>query len=1000
MNGSCQSPEPVLCGCCEGIGDETPELIYNRPGLSAVSYRVGTHNTFLASLLADLSSSTEPALAGLRTRDPSDFSIALLDAWAICLDILSFYQERIVNESYLRTAVDSASVFALAQLVGYTPSPGVAASAFLAFTLNSAPGSPDNVLIPAGTRVQSVPLPGQQPQVFETSSDITALIEQNAIPAATTVPWGLNNLDTLMWLQGTNNNINVGDGILFVSQARYSGAASGSTSASGGADFHIVTSVTLDSTSGNTLVVWDQPLQWLAENDNTAHVYVFRKKASLFGVQAPDPRTLFGSATNNNLSNLTGWPTDGNGDWTFQDGYSPGSSLINLDASYPGAAPQNGVPAWIVLVSPDFTVLYQIMTAMDTGPVLYTLTTKTTQLTLANPLTLATNITQLNNEVTVAEAVVNPGLAALTRVAVLNARSQAHLQALLNGPPSPDQILQDFVRLTRSTTAYVQSASLTPTDPPYGAPYNTWPYANTYQPQAGMLTPVEGSQLELVGGEQLTGGQQVAVSGQRVRLQVVATSSQPFVGEPGFVPNGATGSLGLSNGQIFLIDAFPPTAATNGSDQLWSVITTDGVAGTLTIAAANVLLVAADKNDPVAGESATISQVSVDGPIVTLAFAQPLSRIYDRGGSKPVTCNANVTAATQGETMNEIMGSGDATNPALQFILKQSPLTYVSSPLGNGAVSTLQVWVNNLRWHEVDNFLDSVPTDRVFITQADANQNVTVQFGDGGEGARPPTGQMNIRAVYRKGTGSAGNVQGGQLSQALDRPQGLSGVTNPDPAAGGADPDTAAAARASAPLHVLTLDRVVSLEDYQNFALAFAGIAKALATWTWSGRARGVFLTVAGANGDVFQPDDLTLTNLKSALWNAGNPYVPIQVVSYIPVMFEAGANILIDQTNYDPKQVLAQVWQSLAAAFGFGQRQIGQGVAQSEIIALIQQTPGVIAVQLRAFNRQGQPPPAGAPLPAVLRAAAPVAGQTPVPSGAEMLLIDPASQPSFEVWS
>ena len=96
----------------------------------------------------------------------------------------------------LRTAVDQRSVIELARLVGYKPSPGVAASAFLAFTLSSAPGSPDNVLIPAGSRVQSVPAPGQSPQVFETFSDLTALIAYNALPAQTTLlPWGLNTGD-------------------------------------------------------------------------------------------------------------------------------------------------------------------------------------------------------------------------------------------------------------------------------------------------------------------------------------------------------------------------------------------------------------------------------------------------------------------------------------------------------------------------------------------------------------------------------------------------------------------------------------------------------------------------------------------------------------------------------------------------------------------------------------------------------------------------------------
>jgi hypothetical protein len=276
MNGSCVSPEPTLCGCCQGIASETPEPITNRPGLSVISYRVGTHRTFLASLVAALSGSFGYGLVGLRTRDSADFSIALLDAWATCLDILSFYQERIANECYLRTAVDAASVFALAQLVGYRPSPGVGASTFLAFTLNSAPGSPDNVLIPAGTRVQSVPNPGQQPQVFETASDLTALIASNAIPAQTTKPWELAASATSSWIAGTANNVNVGDALLFVS------APGGQPSTSGPANFRYVTAVSLDAASGNTRISWNQALSSdFAAGSSDVCIYTFRKKAAL-----------------------------------------------------------------------------------------------------------------------------------------------------------------------------------------------------------------------------------------------------------------------------------------------------------------------------------------------------------------------------------------------------------------------------------------------------------------------------------------------------------------------------------------------------------------------------------------------------------------------------------------------------------------------------------------------------------------------------------------------
>jgi hypothetical protein len=941
MNGSCESPEPTVCGCCQGIATETPELITNRPGLSAVGYRVGTHRTFFASLLAALSSSSVPALAPLRTRDPADFSIALLDAWATSLDILTFYQERIANESYLRTAVDSASVFALAQLVGYKPSPGVGASTFLAFTLTSAPGSPDNILIPAGTRVQSVPNPGQQPQVFETSSDITAVIASNAIPAQTTIPWQLLGSDMNTWIRGTANSINAGDALLFIS------APAGKASTSGPANFRSVTSVNVDANSGNTQIWWNQALSSdFAAGTSDVCIYIFRKKAALFGVQAPNPFLL----PKANLPHIPGHPIGSQTDWNFT--YA-GGGVINLDASYSGLAPAATSPSgdpsklqWLVLTGPKYTSYFQITQASESNPGLYSVSAKTTQLTLSTVDVLAGN-TSL----------------------------------------SLDQVLNDFTWETRVTTAYVQSTLLTPTD----LPITRWAATTTYPLAAGMIVPVEGSALSLEGGIDIAPQQPIGISGLRVRLQVLPSAGATFT------PDGSSAALKVSDNQIFLVGAYPPATDTETGNPLWSVLTTSNVSGSLIVAGGYVQLLPASPSDPPAGEAAVVSTVKVRGMVTELGLESPLTRIYD---ATTVNVNANTVVATQGETMNEILGSGDATNAALEFTLKQSPLTYVTSPLNQGAASTLQVWVNNLEWHEVSNFLKSGPNDRVFVTQADANQKVTVRFGDGEDGARTPTGQMNIRAVYRKGAGSAGNVQSGQLSQALDRPQGLKGVTNPDPGTGGADPDTAADARASAPLHVLTLDRVVSLEDYQNYALTFAGIAQALATWTWTGRTRGIFLTVAGANGDVFQPEDLTITNLKTSLWGAGNPYVPIQVASYIPVLFEVAANVRVDKTNYDPTQVLAQVWQSLLTSFSFDQRQIGQGVAQSQVIALIQQTPGVIAVEMTAFNRQGQPPPAGAALPSVLLAAAPASGQVGTPAGAEMLLLDPASQGNFEVWA
>ena len=236
-------------------------------------------------------------------------------------------------------------------------------------------------------------------------------------------------------------------------------------------------------------------------------------------------------------------------------------------------------------------------------------------------------------------------------------------------------------------------------------------------------------------------------------------------------------------------------------------------------------------------------------------------------------------------------------------------------------------------------------------------------------------------------------VTAGQLSQPLDRPSGLSTVTNPGPASGAADPATAGQARASAPLPTLTIGRVVSVEDYQNFALAFAGIAKAWASWTWFGDVRGVFLTVAGAGGTTLDADDPIVTSLIGAIQACGEPFVPLRVASYEPVLFTFTAAVAVDQPEYDPNQVLAQVWQSLSAAFAFDQRQLGQPVAASEIIEAVQQVPGVTALQLQTLGLSGQAPPAT--VQPILCAAGPMP-----PAGAQMLQLDPATQGTIVVWS
>ena len=132
MNPPTNPFDPTLrtlknCDCCTGTQAQTPVPIANRPGLRALSFRAGTHGQFKASLLAALTDKDLPALAGLRTRDDEDFTIALLDGFAAMADVLTFYSERIASEAYLRTAVEHRSVLEMARGIGYELAPGVAA---------------------------------------------------------------------------------------------------------------------------------------------------------------------------------------------------------------------------------------------------------------------------------------------------------------------------------------------------------------------------------------------------------------------------------------------------------------------------------------------------------------------------------------------------------------------------------------------------------------------------------------------------------------------------------------------------------------------------------------------------------------------------------------------------------------------------------------------------------------------------------------------------------
>ena len=343
----------------------------------------------------------------------------------------------------------------------------------------------------------------------------------------------------------------------------------------------------------------------------------------------------------------------------------------------------------------------------------------------------------------------------------------------------------------------------------------------------------------------------------------------------------------------------------------------------------------------------TFRNLPNEKPHTTLVLANSLAYSYKRD---TVTIYGNVVKATHGETRTEVLGSGDGSKPFQHFPLKQPPLSYMAAPSAVGAASTLEIRVNEVLWHETDSLVGLNQNDRNYVLRTEDNGNTTAIFGNGQTGARLPSGVENIRAVYRSGIGKAGNVKVEQISILATRPLGLKGVINPLAATGGADRESRDRARRNIPLAVMALDRLVSTQDYADFARTFAGIGKASAKELSNGWQQVVHVTIAGADDIPIDQNSDLYRNLLQALQQQGDPHQPIQLVMRELMVLILVANVKI-LPDYLWELVEPKIRAALLDTFSFERRELGQSVSLSELISTVQKVPGVDFVDVDIFD-------------------------------------------------
>lgn len=1084
----------AACGCCEGISALTPMATENRPGLDALSARIGTHGSFLATMKARLSShafgegpTAARPLAGLGVRD-SDASVALLDAFATMADVLTFYQERIVNEGYLRTATQQRSVRELARLVGYEPRPGVAAGAWLAYTLDA--NVPEQVTIAAGSQVRTVPGPGELPQMFETSEHLVARSAWNRLGVRQTEParWLPDARPHELYLAGTTTRLKPGDPVL---------VALGEASPE---PYRILlveeqakenrTRIEFEHWEGGGAPAKPIPTAWF----NALRQVLALRDAPPTGITAQSIAELMGS-----------WEEPDPDKVPDREELALGLELITSTRGaigekleqVPNLARARKLQAWATQLDRALAKLIEETERLvGRGCNVEALIEKLTvppAVPPRSPLQLGDSLSDRFEE---------SGDAGLAMLAQASPEVASQLAAGLagcradDGLPPPISIYAMRLRARLfGHNAPKQRATVRTTDTS-GEKIATkdvgeWPIvdARGYLNQGGEIVKREEEfRLDLEGGHdcilprswvfadmtavpdfplQVGGGPSVAVA-RAMPWRVVPVGKVEALARADYGMTGDITRIWLQpeddeGGWIRIVpdDFLPNLISQPIADRDYQV-----VRGTTVYACSERLeLVGSPMVEPVCDGSAEQAPIELDGlylglepgrfvmvtgeradiehvegvtgmeaamiaavvhdvradlPVPTpwtiarrrvqpapptevptpihevirediggVTFAtgrfdglnsefvevrhggerlrgrrlpgklagdtvhtfvwleRPLAYCYRRDS---VAIHANLVKASHGETHEEILGSGDGGKANQGFALKHSPLTYVPAPTPAGAADTLQVFVNDIKWNGAASFVDLPATARAYVIRTDHEGQSSVVFGDGLEGARLPTGTLNVAAKYRSGLGRAGNVRAGQISQLVTRPLGVKEVVNPLRASGGADPETRDQTRRNAPLATAALGRVVAPSDYADFARTFAGIAMADAQEISNGIRSVIHVTVAALDDAPLDPGTQLLVALRKAYRELGDPFQAVQVAPRELLMLVVEARLRIDPDRRW-EVVAAAVRSSLLETFGFERRTLGAGVASSEILNAIQSVEGVAMVDLEVFG-------------------------------------------------
>jgi hypothetical protein len=314
----------------------------------------------------------------------------------------------------------------------------------------------------------------------------------------------------------------------------------------------------------------------------------------------------------------------------------------------------------------------------------------------------------------------------------------------------------------------------------------------------------------------------------------------------------------------------------------------------------------------------------------------------------PVSVFGNLVSVSRGESVEEVLGSGDAKASFQSFTLTKKPLTYLSdASAANRRRSTLQIWVAGIRWQEVESLFFAGPEDRVYTVRRTVDGETIVGFGGQGFGSPVPTGAGNVVARYRYGAGAAAPPP--RTITQLARPvKGVRRALNPLAAFGGDDGDGPDDVRHAAPASALSLGRAVSLIDFEAIARGHGGIVNAIAVTAWEEREQRAVVKVYFIPPDEDEAEQLR-DSLKASLIASAALGTPVSACIATPVEKSIAVDFAVAEDRIEADigdAVIAALADEEDGLLAPANLTIGAPVFTADILAAVRAVDGVGVVR------------------------------------------------------